>query len=94
MPPIKNRKKGNQPKVYFGIFNDAGGFIISVDVWGRPILKRVPPWQPFVERLAVVSNLLMQAEKTKDRGTRKQLHSLAQQIVGAALPAIQARFNK
>lgn len=94
MPPIKNRKKGNQPKVYFGIFNDAGGFIISVDVMGRLILKRVPPWQPFVERLAVVSNLLAQAEKTKDRGTRKQLHSLAQRIAAEALPAIQARFNK
>lgn len=94
MPPIKSRKKGNQPKVYFGIFNDAGGFIISVDVWGRPILKRVPPWQPFVERLAAVSSLLAQAEKTKDRGTRKQLQSLAEQIVGDAMPAIQARFNK
>ena len=43
MPPIKSRKKGNQPKVYFGIFNDAGGFIISVDVWADPFLSAFRP---------------------------------------------------
>jgi hypothetical protein len=50
-----------------GIFNNAGGFIISLDVWGRPHIKPVPPWQPLVERLAAVSNLLAQAEKPRSR---------------------------
>ena len=36
MPPVKNRVKGKQPKIYIGgIFSDGGGFIISVDVWGH-----------------------------------------------------------
>ena len=38
-----------------------------------------PPWQPFVEHIAVVSFLLAHAEKTKKWGTRRQLHGLAQQ---------------
>jgi len=91
---IKSRKKGNQPKVYFGIFNDAGGFIISVDVWGRPILKRVPPWQPFVDILAAAANLLAQAERSRNRQTRQQLNARAQQMAAKVLPALRARFGK
>ncbi len=88
----KNKKKGNQPKVFFGIFNDAGGFIISVDVWGHPHITRVPPRQPDIERMAVAANLLAQADKVKNRETRKQLESTAQQIAGEAIPALRQRL--
>lgn len=91
MPIPKNKKKGNQPKVFFGIFNDAGGFIISVDVWGHPIIKRVPPWQPDIERLAAAAQLLAQAEKVKNRQTRRQLEVAAQQMAGEAIPSLRER---
>jgi hypothetical protein len=64
--PIKNRRKGNQPKWFFGVWNDAGGFIVTVDLWGRPHIKRIPPWQPDVARGA-------QAARVINRGARKQL---------------------
>ncbi len=46
--PIKNRNKGNTPKVYIGgIFQDGGGPIITPDRTGRVSIKRVPPYSPF-----------------------------------------------
>jgi hypothetical protein len=92
MPIPKGKKKGNQPKVFIGIFNDAGGFIISVDVWGRPHIKPVPPWQPDIERLATAANLLAQAGKVKNRETRKQLEATAQRIAGEAMPVLRERI--
>lgn len=94
MPPIKNRVKGKQPKVYIGgIFSDGGGFIISVDVWGHPHIKRIPPWEPLIENLAVASTLLQQAGKTKNLQTRKQLNELAVQLAGKALPGMNAQLR-
>ena len=92
MPPVKNRVKGKQPKVYIGgIFNDGGGFIISVDVWGHPHIKRIPPWEPLVANLAVISNLLQQAGKTKDQRTRNQFNALALQVAEKALPGMRSQ---
>ena len=94
MPPAKNRVKGKQPKVYIGgIFSDGGGVIISVDVWGHPHIKRIPPWEPLVENLAVVSNLLQQTGKTKNKETRTQLNELAVQLAGKALAKIGAQVR-
>ncbi len=94
MPPVKNRVKGKQPKVYIGgIFADGGGFVISIDVWGHPHIKRIPPWEPLIENLAVVSNLLQQAGKTKNQETRKQLNALALQIAGKALPGMKGQVR-
>jgi hypothetical protein len=95
MAPVKNRVKGKQPKVYLGgIFTDGGGFIISVDVWGHPHIKRIPPWEPLVENLAVVSNLLQQARKTKNLETRKQLNTLALHIAEKALPEMRSQARR
>jgi len=90
-PKVGSKKKGNQPKVWIGaIFQDGGGVVISVDVFGRPVLKRIPPWQPDVARLAIVGNLLSAADRVRDRATRKQLNTLAEQIATEALPGLQA----
>jgi hypothetical protein len=95
MAPVKNRVKGKQPKVYIGgIFNDGGGFIVSVDVWGRPHIKRIPPWEPLLENLAVVSNLLQQAGKTKNLGIRKQLNELALQVAEKVLPGMRSQARR
>ena len=95
MAPVKNRVKGKQPKVYIGgIFNDGGGFIISVDVWGHPHIKRIPPWEPLLESLAVVSNLLQQAGKTKNLGIRKQLNELALQVAEKVLPGMRSQARR
>lgn len=94
MPRVKNRVKGKQPKGYIGgIFSDGGGVIISVDVWGHPHIKRVPPREPLVENMAAVSSLLQQAEKTKNKETRKQLNDLAVQLAGKALQRIGAQVR-
>ncbi len=94
MPPVKNRVKGKQPKVYIGgIFSDGGGVVISVDVWGHPHIKRIPPWEPLVENMTVVANLLQQAGKTKNREIRNQLNTLALQFAGKALPALGAQVR-
>jgi len=94
MAPVKNRVKGRQPKVYIGgIFNDGGGIVISVDVWGHPVIKRIPPWEPLIEALEVMSNLLQLAEKTKSQPMRKQLNDLILQLAGKALPGMSARVR-
>jgi hypothetical protein len=47
--PLKNRNKGNNPKVYIGgIFNDGGGTIIVPDRTGRVSIKHVPPYSPLL----------------------------------------------
>ncbi len=89
---VTNRKKGNQPKIYIGgIFSDGGEIIISPDVWGNPHFTRVPPRAPYVMRLNAAASLIAAAENVSDRAARKQMQTLAQQMVKAALPAIQAR---
>lgn len=95
MAPVKNRVKGKQPKVYIGgIFNDGGGFIISVDVWGHPHIKRIPPWEPLLENLAVLSNLLQQARKTKNLGIREQLNEFALQVAEKVLPGMRSQARR
>ena len=45
--PVKNRNKGNTPRVYVGaIPRDGGGIIITPDRTGRVSIKRVPPYSP------------------------------------------------
>ena len=92
---VTNRIKGNQPKVFIGgIFEGGAGIVITIDVWGRPHIKRVPPRQPDVMRLSAASALLAQADKISSRTMRKQMTALAEQIVKEALPGLQARFGR
>jgi len=45
--PVKNRNKGNTPRVYIGaISRDGGGTIITPDRTGRVSIKQVPPYSP------------------------------------------------
>ncbi len=88
---IKNRPKGNQPKTYIGaIFNDGGGIIISVDVFGAPHIKRVPPREPVIQQFIVASNLLAQAEQVESEEMRGQLNALAEQLTKKAFPGFQS----
>lgn len=74
-----------------GVTGDGGGYIITLGGDGHVVIKRIPPWDPGVSVLSPLDaalGLMAQAEASRDTKARKQLQSLAQQMLAKNEPAI------